>query len=137
MSNDHDLGLLFLHALPLDGSMWTRQMDVLPGGTYAPTLYPLGTTLRDWAIEALALAKEEKLIVVGCSVGGSCALEVAKLAPDRCASLILIGTKPKHRPQPDLRNEALATIANEGLAGTARGIEGNSPGCNCRQYVNV
>jgi hypothetical protein len=25
-------------ALPLDGSMWARQMDLLPGATQAPTL---------------------------------------------------------------------------------------------------
>ncbi len=115
MPNAPNLGLLFLHALPLDGSMWTGQTDLLPGRTYAPTLYGFGTSLKDWAVEALSLVKEERLIVVGCSVGGSCALEVAQLAPERIAALVLIGTKPRHRPEPAVRDEALKLIANEGL----------------------
>ncbi|MCE7999440.1 MAG: alpha/beta hydrolase [Rhodobiaceae bacterium] len=118
MSKTSDLGLLFLHALPLDGSMWANQMDILPGHSHAPTLYPFGATLTDWAVKALALVEEQRLIVVGCSVGGSCALEVAQLAPDRVAALVLIGTKPKHRPEPALRDEAFALIANEGLYAT-------------------
>ncbi len=116
MPNAADLGILFLHALPLDGSMWASQMDILPGRTHAPTLYSFGTTLKEWATKALAETRHDRLIVVGCSVGGSCALEAAQLAPDRVAALVLIGTKPKHWPQPDLRNEALTMIANEGLA---------------------
>lgn len=31
--------LLPLNALPLDGAMWARQMQLLPGATYAPTIY--------------------------------------------------------------------------------------------------
>jgi len=116
MPNASDLGILFLHALPLDGSMWASQMDILPGCTHAPTLYSFGTTLKDWATKALAGTRHDRLIIVGCSIGGSCALEVAQLAPDRVAALVLIGTKPKHWPQPDLRDEALTMIANEGLA---------------------
>jgi hypothetical protein len=30
--------LLFLHALPLDGSMWAGQQQLLPGSTCTPTL---------------------------------------------------------------------------------------------------
>eukprot|EP00439_Symbiodinium_sp_Y106_P089954 s1_g2490.t1 len=115
MPKTSDLGLLFLHALPLDGSMWAGQRDLIPGRTYAPTVYGFGTSLKDWALEALSLAKEEKLIVVGCSVGGSCALEVAQLAPERMAALVLVGTKPSHRPEPAVRDEALTLIENEGL----------------------
>ncbi len=115
MPNKPDLGLLFLHALPLDGSMWAGQMDILPGRSYAPTLYGFGTSLKEWAIDALSQVKQERLIVVGCSVGGSCALEVAQLAPERVAALVLIGTKPKHRPEPAVRDEALNLIAKEGL----------------------
>ncbi|MFK3781728.1 alpha/beta fold hydrolase [Agrobacterium sp. NPDC089420] len=89
--------LLLLHALPLDGSMWAAQLDLLPGATYAPTLYGLGDRVEDWAAEALKLPKGNKIIVVGCSVGGSCALEVAALAPDRVAGVILIGTTAARR----------------------------------------
>lgn len=95
--------------------MWASQMDILPGRTHAPTLYSFGTTLKEWAAKALAEVRHDRLILVGCSVGGSCALEVAKLAPDRVAALVLIGTKPKHRPEPALRDRALEIIATKGL----------------------
>ncbi|MGZ6242430.1 MAG: alpha/beta fold hydrolase [Candidatus Binataceae bacterium] len=107
--------LLFLHALPLDGSMWAGQKQLLPGSTYAPTLYPFGDSIEEWAAAALKSAKGDRLIVVGCSVGGSCALEVAVAAPDRVAALVLIGTKAAHRPDPALHASALETLQEKGL----------------------
>lgn len=110
-----DLGLLFLHALPLTGRMWAAQADVFPGPVYTPTLYDCGNTMHDWAVAALALVKEERVVVVGCSVGGSCALEVAALAPERVAALVLIGTNARHRPDPDLHASALRVLSEEGV----------------------
>jgi pimeloyl-ACP methyl ester carboxylesterase len=94
------LQLLFLHALPFDGSMWAAQAQLLPGSTFTPTLYPFGDSVEAWAAVALKVAKGDRLIVVGCSVGGSCALELALAAPNRVAALVLIGTKAAHRPDP-------------------------------------
>jgi pimeloyl-ACP methyl ester carboxylesterase len=108
--------LLFLHALPLDGAMWAGQMQLLPGSTHAPTLYPFGDSIEAWAAAALKVAQGDRLIVVGCSVGGSCALELAAAAPDRVAALVLIGTKAEHRPDPALHASALATLRDKGLA---------------------
>jgi pimeloyl-[acyl-carrier protein] methyl ester esterase len=107
--------LLLLHALPLDGTMWASQMGLLPGSTYAPTLYALGETLEEWAVAALKLVKSDRLIVVGCSVGGSCAIEAAVAAPDRVVSLVLVGTKADHRPEPDLHGATLQTLREKGL----------------------
>lgn len=107
--------LLLLHALPLDGSMWSAQMELLPGRTYAPTLYPLGDRIETWAAEVLRLVKGDRLIVVGCSVGGSCALEVAAAVPDRVAALVLIGTKAQHRPDAALHASVLDTLEGQGL----------------------
>jgi pimeloyl-ACP methyl ester carboxylesterase len=87
MTQAKKLELLLLHALPLDGSMWSAQNQLLPGSTYAPTLYPFGDSIEAWAAAALNIAKGDRLVVVGCSVGGSCALEVAAIAPDRVAAL--------------------------------------------------
>ena len=109
------LGLLFLHALPLDGSMWAAQSHLLPGSTYAPTLYPFGDSVEAWAAAALALARHDRLVVVGCSVGGSCALELAALAPERVAALVLIGTKARHWPDPALHFLALRTLREKGM----------------------
>ena len=115
MPRTPDLGLLFLHALPLDGSMWADHIDLLPGSSYAPTLYGFGNTVEAWASGALRLAQNDRLIVVGCSVGGSCGLEVAATAPKRVVALVLIGTKAKHEPDPDLHASALDLIETEGL----------------------
>ena len=111
-----DTGMLFLHALPLDGSMWAGYLDLLPGSTYAPTLYGFGNTIEEWAAGALDVANNDRLIVVGCSVGGSCALEIAMTAPNRVAALVLIGTKAGHRPDPTFHVSALEFIENAGLS---------------------
>lgn len=110
-----NLELLLLHALPLDGSMWAAQLDLLPGATYAPTLYGFGDRVEEWAAEALKLPRGNQVIVVGCSVGGSCALEVAALAPERVAGLVLIGTKAARRLDPAFHATAVKTLREQGL----------------------
>lgn len=115
MSARNEPELLLLHALPLDGSMWAAQKGLLPGATYSPTLYPLGDRVEAWAAAALSMTKGDRLIVVGCSVGGSCALELAAIAPNRVAALVLIGTKVKHRPDPAFHAAALKTLDDEGM----------------------
>jgi len=115
MTTKEQLELLFLHALPLDGSMWAGQKQLMPGSTHTPTLYSLGDSIEAWAAAALNVAKGDRLIVVGCSVGGSCALELAVAAPDRVAALVLIGTKAGHRPDPALHASALETLQEKGL----------------------
>ncbi len=109
------LGLLLLHALPLDGSMWEGQQGLLPGATSAPTLYGFGGRIEDWARRALDTTDADRLLVVGCSVGGSCAIEVALAAPERVAALVLIGTKAQHRPDPGLHGRAVAMLHDDGL----------------------
>ncbi|MEM1129711.1 MAG: alpha/beta hydrolase [Pseudomonadota bacterium] len=106
--------LVLLHALPFDGAMWHRQMDFVPGRTHAPTLYGLGPTLTDWARGVLGRVAGPRLVVVGNSIGGACALEMARLAPERVAALVLVGAKAGHRPAPRLRDAALATLRREG-----------------------
>jgi pimeloyl-ACP methyl ester carboxylesterase len=107
--------LLFLHALPLDGSMWSGQRQILPDVTHAPTLYGCGESLGEWARAAIAPLTEDRLIVVGCSVGGSCALEIAALIPERIAALVLIGTKARRRPDPTFKAEALEALRTGGI----------------------
>jgi pimeloyl-ACP methyl ester carboxylesterase len=115
MATGTGLELLFLHALPFDGAMWAAQQHLLPGSTYTPTLYSFGDSVGSWAQAALNIAKGDRLIVVGCSVGGSCALELAVLAPDRVAALVLIGTKAAHRPDPTFHAIAQQTLREKGL----------------------
>jgi pimeloyl-ACP methyl ester carboxylesterase len=108
--------LVLLHALPFDGSMWHQQQNLLPGHTHAPTLYELGDTVVEWASAVLDRIPGEGLIVVGNSVGGSCGLEMAALAADRIAALVLVGAKAGHRPEPMLRAEALGMLHETGVA---------------------
>lgn len=56
------------------------------------------------------------VVVVGNSIGGSCATEVARLAPTKIKALVLCGTKPAHRPEPEIRDAALRILAGDGLA---------------------
>ena len=53
----NDLGLLFLHALPLDGEMWAEQMSLIPNHTYAPNLYDFGDDIKIWAQKSLDVAQ--------------------------------------------------------------------------------
>jgi len=107
--------LVLLHALPLDASMWAPQADLLPGATIAPTLYGLGDSIEEWARAVLDLTDGGPLVVVGSSVGGSCALEMAALAPDRVRALVLVGAKAAHRPDPALRDAAVELLRRDGM----------------------
>jgi pimeloyl-ACP methyl ester carboxylesterase len=106
--------LLLLHPLPLDGSIFDDDLGLL-GECVAPTLYGAGTSIVAWAHAALDAVGDGPVVVVGNSIGGSCAIEVAKLAPTKVKALVLLGTKPAHRPEPGLRDEALELIDAYGL----------------------
>ena len=107
--------LLFLHALPLDGTMWRAEIERYGGQAIAPSLYLFGKSLHEWATGVLEMASDGPLIVIGCSVGGSCALEVAYAAPDRVLGVVMVGAKAGVRPDPTLRDEAIGFVRNEGL----------------------
>jgi pimeloyl-ACP methyl ester carboxylesterase len=96
--------------------MWANEMQLDVESTIAPTLYRLGESLQAWAAGVLDLAGDGPLLVVGSSVGGSCALEVARLAPDRVAALVLIGAKAGVRREPALRDEAVRVLGERGMA---------------------
>ena len=66
-----------LHALPLDERMWTAEFELCPGRVVAPRLYDLGDSVADWARSVLAQLDSEPFVAVGCSVGGSCAIELS------------------------------------------------------------
>lgn len=108
--------LLFLHPLPFDGRIWesieARFEDFV---TYTPTIYSLGETMQEVAQAILATVEGDRLIVIGNSIGGSCALELAAAASDRVEHLFLIGTKAGHRPEPDFRAWALNLLATDGV----------------------
>jgi len=107
--------LVLLHALPLDGRMWDVVQSTF-SDTFAPTLYELGGSVQEWANAILDECSDEELLVVGNSVGGSCALEVARAAPDRVRGVVLIGAKVSVRRDLRLRDEAVGVLRRDGIA---------------------
>ena len=110
-----DLGLLFLHALPLDGRMWEGQLGILPERTFTPNLYGFGNDLGLWAEHCLKHVPTKRFVVAGCSIGGSCALEILRLAPERVAAAVLIGTKARHNPDAAYAAKARNIVENRGV----------------------
>lgn len=86
--------VLLLHAFPLDERMWEPQREVLTDKSMlAPRLYGRGPTMDDWA-ESVAAEVEGELVVVGASMGGYCALALARRAPERVRGVLLVGARP-------------------------------------------
>ncbi|MBW3640701.1 MAG: alpha/beta hydrolase [Actinobacteria bacterium] len=113
--------VVLLHALPLDATMWHEVAEGLQYEVVAPDLYQLGPTLQDWASGVLDLAGPGPLVVVGNSVGGSCAIEVARLAPAAVQHLILTGANLGHRPDPAFRDTAVRLLETAGMRGLRTG----------------
>ena len=108
--------VVLLHPLPFDGAIWRPiEADLDPVVVNTPTIYALGESLHGVAGAVLDLVTGRRLIVVGNSIGGSVALEMAAAAPNRVEHLVLIGTKAGHRPEPDYRDRALRLLATNGI----------------------
>jgi pimeloyl-ACP methyl ester carboxylesterase len=83
-----------LHAFPLDERMWEPQREALAGHEgRTPGLYGRGRTMAAWA-ESVAEETEGELVVVGASMGGYCALALARLAAERVRGMLLVGSRP-------------------------------------------
>lgn len=108
--------VMLLHAFPLDERMWGPQREALDGHeVVAPRLYGRGSTMDAWA-ESIAGEADGELAVVGVSMGGYCALALARRAPERVRGVFLIGS----RPDPDSeerragRADTIELIRSEG-----------------------
>lgn len=86
--------IALLHALPLDERMWEPQREALRDqDVVTPRLYGRGNTMDAWA-ESIANEIEGEHVVVGASMGGYCALALARRAPERVRALLLVGARP-------------------------------------------
>jgi len=100
---DSSTPVVFLHAFPLNATMWTRQAEaVAPRRVLAPHFPGFGgrapgeATLEAFARAVLSdmdAAGIEKAVVVGLSMGGYVAFRLHALAPGRVAALILADTR--------------------------------------------
>ena len=85
--------LVLLHAYPLDERMWEPQLESLREYEVAtPRLYGRGSTIAEYAASVLA-EEDGELTLVGASLGGYTALEVARQAPERVRALVLVGAR--------------------------------------------
>jgi pimeloyl-ACP methyl ester carboxylesterase len=114
--------VLLLHAFPLDKGMWELQRPALAGHeVIAPRLYGRGQTMDDWA-RSIAGETEGDLAVVGVSMGGYCALALARRAPERVRGLLLVGARPDADSDERRagRQDTIDLIHDEGLEGLWR-----------------
>jgi pimeloyl-ACP methyl ester carboxylesterase len=114
--------VLLLHAFPLDKSMWEPQRPALAGHeVIAPRLYGRGRTMDEWA-DSIAAETDGELAVVGASMGGYCALALARRVPDRVRGLLLVGARPDADSDERRagRQDTIELIHNEGLEGLWR-----------------
>jgi pimeloyl-ACP methyl ester carboxylesterase len=84
----------------------------------APRLYGRGNTMDAWA-RSLLEELDDDLVLVGASMGGYCALAMARLEPGRVRGLALVGSRPD-ADTPERREGRAATIE----AIRERGAEG-------------
>jgi pimeloyl-ACP methyl ester carboxylesterase len=109
--------VLLLHAFPLDIGMWKPQRAALAGHeVIAPRLYGRGRTMDEWA-SSIAGETQGDLAVVGASMGGYCALALARHVPERVRGLLLVGSRPDADTDERRagREDTIALIHNEGL----------------------
>ena len=111
--------VVLLHALPLDERMWESQREVLAADTVVtPRLYELGSSMDEWA-EKILDRVEGRFAAIGASMGGYCALAIARRAPERVSGLGLVGSRAEADPSERLpvRERWLERIAAEGAEG--------------------
>jgi pimeloyl-ACP methyl ester carboxylesterase len=117
--------VLLLHAFPLDERMWEPQRVALAGhDVRTPQLYGRGQTMATWA-ESVAGETHDELVLVGASMGGYCALALARLAPERMRGMLLVGSRPdadSHERRAG-RAETIELIRREGPDGLWASME--------------
>lgn len=118
--------ILLLHAFPLDPAMWEHQRAVLDAHeVLAPSLYGRGNSMDAWA-RSLLDELDGSFVVVGASMGGGCAVAMARQQPARVEAIALAGAHagpdaPERRPQ---REETIEKLRREGAEAV---WQGNGP----------
>jgi pimeloyl-ACP methyl ester carboxylesterase len=113
------MNVLLLHAFPLDERMWEPQRPALAEhNVVVPRLYGRGRTMDAWA-DSIAGETQGELAVVGASMGGYCALALARRAPERVRGMLLVGTRPDADSDERRagRADTIELIRNEGADG--------------------
>jgi pimeloyl-ACP methyl ester carboxylesterase len=110
---------LLLHAWPPDESMWEEQVAALRATGHepvAPRLYGRGPSIDGWAAQLLGEV-EGAFVAVGASMGGYCALALARQASERVPGLVLVGSRAAadSAERRAFRDEQIAHLRSEGV----------------------
>ena len=110
--------VVLLHAFPLDERMWAPQRDALgEADVELPNLYSLGTNSIDAWASALLDRLDGELALVGASMGGYCALAMARQAPERIRGLMLVGSRAgaDSEERREIRNQMIEVLRSGGV----------------------
>jgi pimeloyl-ACP methyl ester carboxylesterase len=99
--------------------MWEPQLPAireLGHEPVAPRLYGRGPSIDGWAAQLLGEVAGP-LVVVGASMGGYCALALARRAPERVVGIVLVGSKPTADTDERrrFRDETAAQLRSDGV----------------------
>lgn len=99
--------VIFVHGVGSTGAIWDRQLTAFEGlfrsvavelrgnGISKPEPIPEAITRSGYALDVIAIADSlgvEQFDLVGCSLGGVVAFELAKVVPERMRSLTFLGS---------------------------------------------
>ncbi len=87
--------VLLLHGWPVSDRVWVPQVSALREAGFdvsAPLLYGRGPYIDDWAAQLLRDI-DGPLVPVGASMGGYCALAIARRAPERVLGMALVASR--------------------------------------------
>ncbi len=87
--------VLLLHGWPVSERVWVSQVTALRHAgvdVQAPHLYGRGPSIDDWAAQLLREI-DGPLVTVGASMGGYCALALARRAPERVVGMVLVASR--------------------------------------------
>jgi pimeloyl-ACP methyl ester carboxylesterase len=113
------VNVLFLHAWPPDERMWEPQLGAIREVGFepvAPRLYGRGASIDGWAAQLLGEV-DGPFVAVGASMGGYCALALARRAPERVVGLVLVGSRAgaDTDERRRFRDEVAARLRSEGV----------------------
>ena len=89
------MNVLLLHGWPLSERMWVRQVPPLQEAGFkpiVPRLYGRGPVIDGWAAQMLR-DYDGQFVAVGASMGGYCALALARRSPERIVGMVLVSSR--------------------------------------------
>jgi pimeloyl-ACP methyl ester carboxylesterase len=89
------VNVILLHGWPLSERMWAPQVEALRNAgiePLTPRLYGRGPSIDGWAAQLLR-DYDDHLVPVGASMGGYCALALARRAPELVVGMVLVSSR--------------------------------------------